>query len=155
MASGGLGGHPKAGGLQPMTVTVQGTDELRAALRDVSARVATNALRSAIRSAARLVIASAKSRVTVRTGRLRKSISQRVSVKRGLVQTKIGFLRKGYYGQFVELGYVIKAHGRIVGSVSARPFLRPALAENESLIADMFAGMVRAEIAKRRAKGQL
>ena len=145
-----------AGPLAPGAVEVKiiGMEELRADLRDVSKRVATNAIRSAIRQAGKLVIDSAKARVPVRRGKLRKGITQRVSTKRGVVRTKVGFLRKAYYGMFVELGHAVVSHGKVVGSVSARPFLRPALAENEGLISDVFAGFVRGQIAKRRAKGQ-
>ena len=135
-------------------VTIIGMEALRADLKDVSARVAKNAIRAAIRKAGKLVINSAKSKVPVRSGKLRKGITQKVSSKPGLVQTKIGFRKKAFYGQFVELGHAVKSHGKVVGSVSARPFLRPALAENEGQISGAFAGFVRAEIAKRRAKGQ-
>ena len=137
-----------------INVRIIGMKELRADLRDVSKRVATNAIRSAIRQAGKLVIDSAKARVPVRRGKLRKGITQRVSTKRGVVTTKVGFLKKAYYGMFVELGHAVVSHGKVVGSVSARPFLRPALAENEGIISDVFASIVRGEIAKRRAKGQ-
>lgn len=142
------------GGVPTITFQIKGLDELKADLKDVSARVATNALRSAIRAAGKMVIDAAKGKAPVRRGKLRKSITQKVSAKRGLVQTKIGFLKKAYYGGFVERGHALVRNGKVVGSVSAQPFLRPALDENKPMISDIFAAMVRSEIAKRRAKGR-
>jgi len=82
-------------------------------------------LRAALRAGAKIIVRQAKALAPVDSGALKKHIRARANRKgkRGCVDISIGvFARKGqdypYYWRFLELGTC---------NLSARPFLRPAL----------------------------
>ena len=128
-------------------------------LRNVDKKVRNRLLKKAIRAASKLVLTSAKAKVAVRTGLLRKSLGIKVKVyrKSGIVVGIVG-PRTGYKGSgkdpdenptniahLVEKGrkaVMVRtkktlsdgttAYGREAKAVPARPFLRPAFDENKA-----------------------
>lgn len=124
-----------------MTVAITGLPELRRDFSNLTAKMQRGVLRDALRSAARPVVASAKSKVPVRTGALKRGISQRVSVKgSGKAEAIIGFQRKQFYGKFVELG---------TSHAAAKPFLRPALDESQQKIEQAFVDAINRGIERK------
>ena len=130
--------------------TVRGLEGIFAELRGVDAKVRKKILRKAVGEASKIVLRDAKSRVPVATGQLRKSLGRRVKTYRGsgvvvvLVGPRTGFktqvgdktVNPTQYAHLVEKG---------TRAVQARPFLRPALDNNE--------GVIRAKIAEVVAEG--
>lgn len=125
-----------------MAVHVQNIDALRRDFSNITAKMQRGVLRDAFRAAARPVVASAKSKVSVKTGALKRGITQRVSVKSGSGEALIGFNRKQFYGRFIELG---------TSKMSAKPFLRPALDESQSKIEDAFIAAINRGIERKTA----
>lgn len=128
-----------------MSVDVRGFRDLDNLLRELPNKVAGQVLRNAVNEGARIIRDEAKSRVPVKTGRLRRSI--RTFVRRTGVSTgmaiAIGVRGKlTHIARFLEFGaapHVIKVKnakalgvpGRPVRKVhhpgsSPKPFLRPA-----------------------------
>lgn len=125
-----------------MTVQVQNLPALQRDFSNLTAKMQRGVLRDALRAAARPVVASAKTKVPVRTGALKKGISQRVSVKGSKAEAIIGFRRKDFYGRFIELG---------TSKMSAKPFLRPALDESQQKIEEAFAQAINRGIERKTA----
>jgi len=128
-----------------MTVTIQNLPALQRDFANLTAKMQRGVLRDALRAAARPVVASAKSKVPVRTGKLQRGIQQRVSVRSGSAEAIIGFDRKQFYGRFIELG---------TSKMSAKPFLRPALDESQNQIEQAFAAAVERGINRKAAQNQ-
>lgn len=125
-----------------MAILVQNLPALQRDFSQLTGRMQRGVLRDALRSAARPVVASAKSKVRVRTGALKRGISQRVSVKPGTAEAIIGFRRDEFYGRFVELG---------TSKMPAYPFLRPALDESQEKILEAFISAVNRGIERKTA----
>ncbi len=125
-----------------MTVQITGLPALQRDFANLSAKMQRGVLRDALRSAARPVVASAKSKVPVKTGLLKRNITHTVSVKRGTAEATIGFRKKAFYGGFVELG---------TSKMSAKPFLRPALDESQAQIEQAFIAAIERGINNRSA----
>lgn len=125
-----------------MTVTVHNLQALQRDFSQLTAKMQRGVLRDALRSAARPVVASAKSKVPVRTGALKKGIAQRVSVKTSSAEAIIGFRAKDFYGRFIELG---------TSKMTARPFLRPALDESQQKIEQAFIAAINRGIERKTA----
>lgn len=84
---------------------------------------AGKALSKAAMAGAKVIVSAAKARAPVRTHKLQESITAEVTEKsRDHVEATIGPGKEGFYGMFIELG---------TSKMPARPFLRPALDENE------------------------
>ena len=99
-----------------------------------------NTIRTALRNAAKPVVAKAKAGAPVRTGALKRSIRSSVKIDRaGLGTARIGFGRDQFYGGFFELG---------TSQQAAQPFLRPALAESEPEILGAFIGSINMTIER-------
>ena len=126
-----------------MAITVQNLAALQRDFANITAKMQRGVLRDALRAAARPVVASAKLKVPVRTGALKRGIQQRVHVGSGTAEALIGFDRKQFYGKFVELG-----HSK---GMSARPFLRPALDESQSKIEEAFLAAIERGINRKTA----
>lgn len=109
---------------------VEGAAEVQRKFAALSGRAQRAVVRDSLRSAARVVVKSAKRRVPVDTGFLKKSITQRVTVQ-GVSQSYalVGYRKKAFYGGFIELG---------TSKMAAQPFLRPALDESHSEIEKAF-----------------
>ncbi len=107
-----------------------------------------NIIRSATRAAGKVVVDKAKATVPVRTGKLRKSITQKVDRTRdrtGYTST-IGFKAEAFYGMFIERGTAHQA---------AQPFLLPALKSNEKTIIPAFFAGIKKRLDKITAKAGL
>ena len=109
-------------------IRVLGDQALERKLKRLVPKLQKKILRKAMRKAIRPVLAAAKEKVPVDTGALRDSLKIRAIKPRrgrfgvGVVTGKDLFKGDQFYGAFVELG---------TKKQPARPFLRPALKENE------------------------
>jgi len=131
-------------------VTVEGIDELNLALGSLPGKLRERSLRRAARKGGNIIRDKAKAKVPKRTGRLKESITVTVrfpdfrnvdaevgpksAFKFIKVEGALGQFKQlaatGWYAHFVEFGHVLKARGKIIGSVPPRPFLRPAADES-------------------------
>ena len=129
---------------------VVGDLELEAALKKLPLVAQKKVFRPALRAAARPILVSAKARVPVKTGKLRRSLrvrSIRRTRKRIGVKVVSFFVGEAFYGGPVEFGHFAgrrtrisrrnQSKGRAASSfgetriwVKPQPFLRPALDEN-------------------------
>jgi HK97 gp10 family phage protein len=125
-----------------MAIKVENLPALQRDFANITAKMQRGVLRDALRAAARPVVASAKTKVPVRSGKLQRGIQQRVSVRTGSADALIGFDRKQFYGRFIELG---------TSKMSARPFLRPALDESQSKIEQAFIAAIERGINRKTA----
>ena len=125
-----------------MAIQVQNLPALQRDFANLTAKMQRGVLRDALRSAARPVVASAKVKVAVKTGALKRGITQRVSVQGSKAQAIIGFQRDQFYGAFLELG---------TSHQSAKPFLRPALDESQDKILQAFADAINRGIERKTA----
>jgi len=125
-----------------MAIKVENLAALQRDFANITAKMQRGVLRDALRAAARPVVAAAKSKVSVRTGKLKSGIQQRVHVGAGSADALIGFDRKQFYGRFIELG---------TSKMSARPFLRPALDESQSKIEQAFIAAIERGINRKTA----
>ena len=121
---------------------IKGLEQLAKNRKLLAKSFERNTIRTALRNAAKPVVAKAKAGVPVRTGALKRSIRASVKIDRaGLGTARIGFGRDQFYGGFFELG---------TSQQAAQPFLRPALddAESESEILGAFIGSINKTIEK-------
>lgn len=122
-----------------MRVEIEGLDVLDKRLKELDRRTRGNFLRKALRKGANVIKAEAKKRVPVRTGRLKKSIAVKVSMKAGgEVYAKIGMKKGAAYGVPVELG---------TSTAAAKPFLRPAMDTKNGEAVGAFKMSLQEEIA--------
>lgn len=98
-------------------ITIKGADEMKKKLAGLSDAVAGAKVRIALRAGALVVLNSAKERVPVRTGTLRRSLA--IEDGPGPLEVSIG--SDVEYAPYVEFG---------TSKMAARPYLRPALDEN-------------------------
>lgn len=122
------------------SIDVEGAPELARTLATMEPRVAKKLTRKAMREASKLVKDDAKRRVPVDSGKLKRAIVVR-ALKRSRsrfgtqVQTKDGFFKgDSFYGGFIELG---------TKKMPARPYLRPALYDNEAKVRQKFVESLR------------
>ena len=119
---------------------VEGVAELQRKFANMSGKMQRAVVRDSLRSAARVVEKSARQKVPVDTGRLKKSITQRVTVQSAVGEALIGYRKETFYGRFVELG---------TSKMAAQPFLRPALDENTDEIGRVFVQALNRTIEQR------
>lgn len=119
---------------------VEGVAELQRKFANMSGKMQRAVVRDSLRSAARVVEKSARQKVPVDTGRLKKSITQRVTVQSAVGEALIGYRKEAFYGRFVELG---------TSKMAAQPFLRPALDENTDEIGRVFVQALNRTIEQR------
>lgn len=119
---------------------VDGVPELQRKFANLSGKMQRAVVRDSLRSAARVVEKSARQRVPVDTGRLKKAITQNVTVKSTTGEALVGYRREVFYGRFVELG---------TSKMAAQPFLRPALDENQEEIRQTFLSALNRTIEER------
>lgn len=107
-------------------ITVQGDEALTRQLARAEAAVSDRAIRSGLSAGALIVTADAKRRAPIKTGTLRRSITQaqmqdRLAVRVG---TDVPYAARLEYG-FTERDKLGRRYNQ-----PARPYLRPALREN-------------------------
>lgn len=122
-----------------MTIKVQGLDVLEKRLKALGARMSQNILRKALRAAMKPVVADAKQRAPVKTGKLRKSIKAETGGKKGEAYIKMGFAKGAAYGIPLELG---------TSFFAARPMLRAALDTKQNEAVAIFKARLGEEIDK-------
>jgi HK97 gp10 family phage protein len=105
-------------------------DRVLKELAEVNKGAARSALRESLQTAARPVVAAARTKAPKRSGRLKRSMGTQVRRVKGGLAVAIGPRTKGKsgarHGHLVEFGHRLVRGGRVVGHVPARPFLRPA-----------------------------
>lgn len=121
-------------------MNVEGVPELQRKFAALSGKMQRAVLRDSLRSAARVVEKDARNRVPVDTGRLKKAITQNVSVKGVVGEALVGYKKEVFYGRFVEMG---------TSKMAAQPFLRPALDENNEEIRTTFLNALNRTIEER------
>lgn len=112
-----------------LTVSVQGAAELRAALRAIPVRLGRTADANA--KAGRLVVAEARRRAPVRTGRLRNSIRAKVTAAEVVVGSDVPYAVYQDQGtRYIRPTYFLSgAQSRVQGQITAvyEEFLRRAV----------------------------
>lgn len=120
----------KAGSGISGTIQIRGGEELAAALESLGPAMEKKILRSAMREAAKPMLADAKRRAPVLTGAMRKSLKIKAMKRRSngqvgvVIATEKGFFKgETFYGAFHEFG---------TKKMPARPFIRPAFEANKA-----------------------
>lgn len=125
---------------------ISGGPELEAALRELGNKIAGRLGINAVRAGARVIAATARAKVPVRTGRLKKSLrifdDRELSRLRGSERAAYAGTREPY-GHLVEFG---TAHS------AAKPFLRPALDEAGQAAIDRMTDNLASGIERETAK---
>lgn len=99
-----------------VTYSSDGTTEILGSLGRLKSEQLLTA-RDVCKQAARDIVNDARSRVPVRTGKLRRAIHHAIKTRKGEFEIGFGWRAKAYYGFFIEYGTKRQA---------AHPFLRPA-----------------------------
>jgi len=73
----------------------------------------------------------AQSRVSFRTGKLRRNIIYEVDARENYIEARVGARKKFFWAWFLEMG---------TRKMRARPFLRPAVWQNKATILAMIRG---------------
>lgn len=124
-----------------MSYRVENIGDIQRKFAALKARTQRAVVRDSLRSAARVVVAKAKTKVPVDTGALQRSITQTVTVQdRDRSFALVGYRKKQFYGAFVELG---------TSKMAAKPFLRPALDESGPEIEKAFVEALQRTIEAR------
>lgn len=156
------------------SVTITGLDELQERMKDLSAGAQRRVLRRGLVKAANVVRQEARKRAPVRTGRLKRGVRTKVTVRRdGLAVAQIYPGRSARHGLFAERGtqpHVIRprtakvlADGRTVYGRTvqhpgqpARPWMKPAAEAAHGAANEAFRVAAGAEIEailRRQAAG--
>lgn len=115
-----------------MTAVLRGTRGLERKLAQMDDRLRTTALVAALQDGGEVIAGNARSRAPQRTGNLRRSI--KVRVKRRGRDPIVSIGSNVRYAHLIEFGHAMvgpKPRRVLVGSVPARPFLRPAADEGK------------------------
>lgn len=149
---------------------LEGAKELNRQLKQLPDKLRKRLIRKSMKASLKPVLADAKRRVPKDSGDLRASLeikpgTTRKGVIREQVQTKRGFFQGGtFYGGFVEFGFkkvkavrlpsgqLVSIKNSAVTPIPARPFLRPALKENEEKVIKIFIREVRNLLSKEARK---
>lgn len=124
-------------------VELLGDRELVEKLKHLGDEVAGQILAEAAEKGAEVVRAAASSKAPRRTGKLSQNIGAEVTTSAGnLAEVSVGPLKEAFYGMFLERG---------TKKMAARPFLRPALDENEGAVKREVEDRVKAAV--RRVAG--
>lgn len=132
--------------------TVEGADELQAALSRISDEARVKAMRSGLDEASAFVLQDMKSRVKRRSGDLQRSLVRRVNTRNGVATSAaIGPKKvKGQWwsarGRWLEFG--TRAHGKGGGNTRPQPFMRPSLDNNANQVYRIMAANMWAAIRR-------
>ena len=136
------------------SVEVEGLDELLRAL-GAFPTAALPALSDASHTAAGVVLVRAQMLVPVKTGNLLVKLKRdRHPLKRGDLVTfsAVTFDKGAAYGVPLELGHRLVRRRRKIGTVAARPFLRPAADESRALVEDLLIAAMNRELDRLGGK---
>jgi HK97 gp10 family phage protein len=128
-------------------------------LEAMEKKIQRKAVRTAAKSAAKVLLEEAKARVPVKTGNLKKSLGINTRTKKGniivYVSPREGKKAKydGFYGRFVELGHILREkgkgrNGKVIGHVPPKPFLRPAFETKGEEAIKVFVKTLKEEVNK-------
>lgn len=147
-------------------VKLEGLPELRAALRELPARLQKNALRNAIQAAAKLMAEEVKSVAPIAAfktpnaeypaGSLRRSVKARR--RRGTPTQVHSTVDMLWYGRLIEKGWMLTGHkpGKAkIRHIPGRPFVLPAFERARKRAIDLVAEALRAEIKNQPIKEQI
>lgn len=117
-----------------MSAEIKGLKEIIDKLNALPKKLENKVVRSAVRKGVNEIRDLARSKVSIDTGNLRKSIvtighreNGKIALKVTVRQRKSKSAKSPYYAKFVELG---------TSKMVAKPFLRPALDESEDKVLD-------------------
>lgn len=152
-------------------ISVTGFQELKALLEQLPARVARNAVARAVYAGAVIVRNDARTRVTVKSGKLKRSIRiKRKRARRGVFEVIYSVYPKEFYGYFVERGtetHEIKPKNKGIVALGkdgrlgklikhpgskAKPFLGPAFNDNIPRIIEAMRVKLKEGIEREGAK---
>jgi HK97 gp10 family phage protein len=136
------------------SVSVTGIRELTAAVQEFGDKVKRKAMRQATRAACKVVLASARQKVRVRTKLLRKSLGVKIKSYRndgnivGMVGPRVGFKTatgvgkngKVIYENPTQIAHLVE---KGTNRAKAYPFLRPALDENVQLVMTIYGNVLK------------
>lgn len=137
-----------------ITVKIDGLSDVQRKLEALEDAVAADVMEKAVLIGAKIIQEDASRRAPRRTGKLAKSIEIEVKEKsRNSVSVAVGPSKEAFYGKFVELGHAVvrgrrKAEKKVVGHVPAKPFLRPAIDENEDAVKRTVAETLKAALGR-------
>ena len=132
------------------STSIDGLDQLMKDLAAFGDR-AMPGLKSVSDAAGELVLRRTKAKVPVLTGNLKLHLVLKTkALKPGDPYTscRVTFGKGAAYGVPLELGHRIVVHGRVVGDVSPRPFLRPAADESREEVTGMLVEAMNKELEK-------
>lgn len=113
--------------IKKLKAEVEGAEEVVKLLEEMGQK-AGEVLAKAAEAGGRVALSEAKRRCSVKTGRLRASLTLTQGKKTPTkANVRIEHGKKEYYGKFVELG---------TRKQPARPFMRPAVDENKQQISE-------------------
>jgi HK97 gp10 family phage protein len=119
-----------------------GMAEVIKSLEAMGANIKTPKLQDVIQKSSQRIINTAKSLAPVESGDLRDSIGFITSKDSSNLDKALIGLRREYYNAYLgvmfEYGTAprIQKNGRYTGSLTPRPFMRPALDQNASAVTD-------------------
>jgi HK97 gp10 family phage protein len=133
---------------------VDGLDDL---IRDLGkfSEDALPALKVASDQAGQLVLARAIARAPERTGNLKRNLKLATfAIKKGKVMTycNVTVSAKAKYYIPLELGHDIRRNKKKVGTVAARPFLRPAADESRAEVVSILVDAMNKELERLGGK---
>ena len=125
-------------GSDTTTFKLDGLDELIKKLESLPEDALVKMERKVLRSGLRKVMADAMSKVPVKTGNLKSHFKIRIKKDKKKGQLFGQLVNTANHAHLIEFGHVHIGHEprkKVLGVVSAKPFMRPALAQNtEGLI---------------------
>ena len=138
-----------------VTCTIEGMGHLKAQFEELSNKAQRAVMRKALTQTGAVVLKAARAKCPVKTGKLKKSIKQSVSVKEGGESYVKIFVSKPH-GHLIEFGHAIKRvkGGPTFGHVPAHPFMRPAIDESHPAIIARFAEAMKEQVQKQTAKAR-
>jgi len=125
---------------------IEGVDELKRQLKRLDTKVRTSIVRSGLREGAKVVKQAAEDKAPVDSGFLRDHIKIKTKKRGDNITAIVGFAGDAYYGRFIELG---------TKHMAAKPFLRPAIDENQRKIVDAAKLRMKKRIDTEIKKGRL
>jgi HK97 gp10 family phage protein len=150
-----------------VTVKVEGLRELDKALSELPKATGKNTLRRAARTSLEPIVEAARGAVPVASGQLRDSmvVATKLSKRQAAVHRKLVRDTKSSIEMFAGAGSLPHAHllefgtarrhhksGKFVGSISPRPFMRPAWDAGKEQVLETFKDELWKEISKAAAR---